>query len=114
MADETRRSARHAELAAFLRAQRARLRPADVGLPEDSHPGRRRTPGLRREEVAQIAGVGVTWYTWLEQGRASNPSGQVLDAVARALRLCTEERRYLMILAGRGSGRPGGIPDPLM
>src|SRR5690349_5245104 len=85
IADKTRRSARDAELAAFLRAQRARLRPADVGLPEDSHPGRRRTPGLRREEVAEIAGVSVTWYTWLEQGRNISASEQVIDAVARAL-----------------------------
>ena len=57
---------RRTELAAFLRAQRSRLVPADVGLPEGSASGRRRTPGLRREEVAQLSGVGVTWYTWLE------------------------------------------------
>src|SRR5262245_62967477 len=57
------------ELAAFLRACRARLTPADVGLPEGSAPGRRRTPGLRREEVAQLSGVGITWYTWLDRGR---------------------------------------------
>ena len=100
MADETRRSARHAELAAFLRAQRARLRPADVGLPEDSHPGRRRTPGLRREEVAEIAGVSVTWYTWLEQGRNISASEQVIDAVARALRLDPDQRRHIRGLAG--------------
>jgi transcriptional regulator with XRE-family HTH domain len=100
MADETRRSARDAELAAFLRAQRARLRPADVGLPEDSHPGRRRTPGLRREEVAEIAGVSVTWYTWLEQGRNISASEQVIDALARALRLDTDQRRHLRGLAG--------------
>ena len=100
MADETRRSARHAELAAFLRAQRARLRPADVGLPEDSHPGRRRTPGLRREEVADIAGVSLTWYTWLEQGRNISASEQVIDAVARALRLDPDQRRHIRGLAG--------------
>ena len=100
MADETRRSARHAELAAFLRAQRARLRPADVGLPEDSHPGRRRTPGLRREEVAEIAGVSLTWYTWLEQGRNITASEQVIDAVARALRLDPDQRRHIRGLAG--------------
>ena len=57
------------QLADFLRSRRARLTPADVGLPGDSEPGRRRTPGLRREEVAELSGVGVTWYTWLEQGR---------------------------------------------
>ena len=100
MADETRRSARHAELAAFLRAQRARLRPADVGLPEDSHPGRRRTPGLRREEVADIAGVSLTWYTWLEQGRNISASEQVIDAVARALRLDPDQRRHIRGLTG--------------
>jgi transcriptional regulator with XRE-family HTH domain len=100
MAAETRRSARHAELAAFLRAQRARLRPADVGLPPDSNPGRRRTPGLRREEVAEIAGVSVTWYTWLEQGRNITASEQVIDAVARALRLGSDQRRHIRSLAG--------------
>jgi transcriptional regulator with XRE-family HTH domain len=100
MAPEARRSARHAELAAFLRAQRARLRPADVGLPEDSHPGRRRTPGLRREEVAEIAGVSVTWYTWLEQGRNISASEQVIDALARALRLDPDQRRHIRGLAG--------------
>src|SRR5437764_424134 len=78
------RGARRTELAAFLRSRRARITPQDVGMP----PGlRRRTPGLRREEVAQLAGVGVTWYTWLEQGRPINASVQVLDAVARVLRL---------------------------
>lgn len=88
---------RRPELATFLRSRRARVTPADVGMP----PGlRRRTPGLRREEVAQLSGVGVTWYTWLEQGRPINASAQVLDAVARTLRLdprsgsiCTAWRR---------------------
>jgi transcriptional regulator with XRE-family HTH domain len=98
--DETIRSARRVELAAFLRAQRARLRPADVGLPRDRHPGRRRTPGLRREEVAQLSGVGVTWYTWLEQGRNISASEQVVDALARALQLDRDQRRYLRALAG--------------
>ncbi|GGM35842.1 helix-turn-helix transcriptional regulator [Promicromonospora citrea] len=88
-------------LGAFLRERRGRVRPADVGLPPA---GRRRTPGLRREEVAQLAGVGVTWYTWLEQGRATNPSDQVLQAVGRALRLSPEEQRHVMILAGRVGG----------
>ncbi len=83
-------------MAAFLRARRARVRPADVGMP----PGfRRRTPGLRREEVAQLAGVGVTWYTWLEQGRPINASAQVLTAVARTLRLDAAEREHLFRLA---------------
>jgi transcriptional regulator with XRE-family HTH domain len=90
----------HAELAAFLRARRARLQPADVGLPADPVPGRRRTPGLRREEVAELSGVGVTWYTWLEQGRDIPASAQVVDALARALRLSADERRHLRDLAG--------------
>ncbi|MFJ5773326.1 helix-turn-helix transcriptional regulator [Streptomyces sp. NPDC093094] len=87
---------RRPELAAFLRGRRARVTPADVGMP----PGlRRRTPGLRREEVAQLSGVGVTWYTWLEQGRPINASAQVLDAVARTLRLDAPEREHLYHLA---------------
>ncbi|WP_443065692.1 helix-turn-helix transcriptional regulator [Streptomyces sp. NBC_00557] len=87
---------RRHELAAFLRSRRARVTPADVGMP----PGlRRRTPGLRREEVAQLSGVGVTWYTWLEQGRPINASPQVLDAVARTLRLDAPEREHLYRLA---------------
>ncbi|GAB2843813.1 helix-turn-helix transcriptional regulator [Streptomyces deserti] len=87
---------RRPELAAFLRSRRARVTPADVGMP----PGlRRRTPGLRREEVAQLSGVGVTWYTWLEQGRPINASPQVLDAVARTLRLDAPEREHLYHLA---------------
>jgi hypothetical protein len=87
---------RRRELAEFLRSRRARLRPEDVGLAPGA---RRRTPGLRREEVAQEAGVGVTWYTWLEQGRPIKASGQVLDAVARALRLDDAEREHLYQLA---------------
>ncbi|MER7836341.1 helix-turn-helix transcriptional regulator [Streptomyces sp. NPDC096040] len=87
---------RRPELAAFLRGRRARVTPADVGMP----PGlRRRTPGLRREEVAQLSGVGVTWYTWLEQGRPINASPQVLDAVARTLMLDPPEREHLYRLA---------------
>ncbi|KND29459.1 XRE family transcriptional regulator [Streptomyces acidiscabies] len=87
---------RRPELASFLRTRRARLTPADVGMA----PGlRRRTPGLRREEVAQLSGVGVTWYTWLEQGRPINASAQVLDAIARTLRLDQPEREHLYHLA---------------
>nr|WP_277922361.1 helix-turn-helix transcriptional regulator [Streptomyces sp. Root264] len=87
---------RRPELSAFLRSRRARVTPGDVGMP----PGlRRRTPGLRREEVAQLSGVGVTWYTWLEQGRPINASAQVLDAVARTLRLDPPEREHLYHLA---------------
>lgn len=84
------------ELGSFLRSRRERLTPERVGLPAG---GRRRTPGLRREEVALRAGVGVTWYTWLEQGRDIRPSGQVLDAVARALLLDPDERDHLWLLA---------------
>lgn len=84
--------------AAGLRARRARLRPADVGLPETSDG--RRTPGLRREEVAQLSGVGVTWYTWLEQGHDISASAQVIDALARALVLSPDEHRHLRELAG--------------
>ncbi|HEY2791045.1 MAG TPA: helix-turn-helix transcriptional regulator [Micromonosporaceae bacterium] len=92
----TTSSRRRDELAQFLRSRRERITPAEVGLP----PGlRRRTPGLRREEVAQLAGVGVTWYTWLEQGRAINASVQVLDAIARTLRLDSAERDHLYRLA---------------
>jgi transcriptional regulator with XRE-family HTH domain len=87
---------RRAELAAFLRSRRERITPEAAGLP----PGfRRRTTGLRREEVAQLSGVGVTWYTWLEQGRPINASTQVLDAVARTLRLDQPEREHLYRLA---------------
>jgi transcriptional regulator with XRE-family HTH domain len=71
-----------------------------VGLPEDCDPGLRRTPGLRREEVARLSGVGVTWYTWLEQGRNISASEQVVDALARALLLDPDQRRYLRGLAG--------------
>ncbi|HWC80130.1 MAG TPA: helix-turn-helix transcriptional regulator [Pseudonocardiaceae bacterium] len=91
--DEVRRR----ELAAFLRSRRERVTPDQVGLPPG---GRRRTPGLRREEVAQLAGVGVTWYTWLEQGRDINASEQVLDAVSTTLRLDPIERSHLFTLAG--------------
>ncbi len=87
---------RRTELAAFLRGRRARVTPADVGIPEGL---RRRTPGLRREEVAQLSGVGITWYTWLEQGRPINASVQVLDAIARTLRLDAAEREHLYQLA---------------
>jgi transcriptional regulator with XRE-family HTH domain len=96
--DDSRRQ----QLADFLRTRRARLQPGDVGLDGS---GRRRTPGLRREEVAQLAGVGTTWYTWLEQARDVRPSAQVLDALARALRLDGAERAHLFQL-GRGEQTP--------
>ncbi|MFG3438010.1 helix-turn-helix transcriptional regulator [Nonomuraea sp. NPDC047897] len=96
---------RRADLAAFLRTRRERITPEMVDLA----PGpRRRTPGLRREEVAQLAGVGVTWYTWLEQGRPINASTQVLDAVARTLRLDNAEWQHLYRLAGHNAGVPAG------
>jgi transcriptional regulator with XRE-family HTH domain len=88
---------RRRELAAFLRSRRERVRPEHVGLPLSR---RRRTPGLRREEVAQLAGVGVTWYTWLEQGREINASAQVLDAIARTLQFDAHEHAHLFTLAG--------------
>ncbi|OXM70933.1 helix-turn-helix transcriptional regulator [Amycolatopsis vastitatis] len=89
-------TSRREELGQFLKACRARIGPEEVGLP----PGvRRRTSGLRREEVALLAGVGVTWYTWLEQGRPINASAQVLDAVARTLRMDHPEREHLYRLA---------------
>jgi len=107
---------RRGELAAFLRSRRARLSPADVGLPADSEPGRRRTPGLRREEVAELSGVGITWYTWLEQGRNIPASPQVIGALARALRLSADEHRHLRDLAGLppsgSSDSPGGHASP--
>jgi transcriptional regulator with XRE-family HTH domain len=92
----SRATERRTELAAFLRTRRERIRPEDVGLAPGS---RRRTAGLRREEVAQLAGVGVTWYTWLEQGRPINASSQVLDAIARTLKLDAVERAHLFRLA---------------
>src|SRR5881227_3904269 len=88
---------RRAELAAFLRSRRERITPEQAGLPPGS---RRRTPGLRREEVAQLSGVGVTWYTWLEQGRDIKVSDQVLGAIARTLMLDRDERSHLFTLAG--------------
>src|SRR5690242_21737761 len=87
---------RRRELGAFLRSRRARLRPAEMGLPDW---GVRRVPGLRREEVAQLANVGLTWYTWLEQGRQARPSASVLTAIADALRLDAHEREHLFALA---------------
>ncbi|TJZ55735.1 helix-turn-helix domain-containing protein [Streptomyces piniterrae] len=105
---------RRAELAAFLRSRRERITPEHVGLPRGS---RRRTPGLRREEVAHLAAVGVTWYTWLEQARDIHVSPQVLDAVARALLLDKAERRHLFALAGAIDPLPGtectGVPRAL-
>ena len=88
---------RRQELGTFLRSRRERITPQQIGLAPG---GRRRTPGLRREELAQTAGVGVTWYTWLEQGRDINVSAQVMEAVCRALMLDPDERAHAMTLAG--------------
>ena len=84
------------ELATFLRSRRERLQPTDVGLPTGK---RRRTPGLRREEVAALAGVGLTWYTWLEQGRDIGVSAPFLDRLANVLKLDANERTHLFLLA---------------
>ncbi|MGW7548637.1 helix-turn-helix transcriptional regulator [Streptomyces sp. NPDC054770] len=94
------------ELGDFLRSRRARIQPEEVGLP--SH-GRRRVPGLRREEVAQLAGVSVDYYIRLEQGRGPSVSDAVLDAIARVLRLDETEHAYLLTVARprrKGTGRP--------
>ncbi|MEU2054602.1 helix-turn-helix transcriptional regulator [Streptomyces bungoensis] len=91
-------SVRHTELGVFLRSRRERIRPADVGLPSGP---RRRVPGLRRDEVAQLAGVSVDYYNELERGAGSQPSEQMIAALARALRLTADERDYLYHLADR-------------
>ena len=88
--------AQRVQLSEFLKSCRARLPPAAVGLP---HGGRRRTPGLRREDVAALAGLSATWYTWLEQGRDVRASDRILENLSRTLRLSAEERDYLFALA---------------
>src|SRR4051812_28236655 len=92
------------ELGAFLRSRRERLRPEDVGLPAGP---RRRTPGLRREEVAVLAHISTEYYVRLEQGRAPRPSGEVLAGIAGALRLTDAESDHLHILAGTAPRRTG-------
>ena len=94
---------RRAELGEFLRARREALPPGEVGLPASK---RRRTPGLRREEVALLAGVSLTWYTWLEQGRRINASRDVLLALARTLRLDDAGRSHLLALASGDTSEP--------
>jgi transcriptional regulator with XRE-family HTH domain len=105
---------RRHELAAFLRSRRERITPEQVGLPRGA---RRRTPGLRREEVAQLSAVGVTWYTWLEQARDIQVSVQVLDALARTLMLDASERAHLFQLAAATDPTPAaaceGVTDAL-
>ncbi|MEV4878685.1 helix-turn-helix domain-containing protein [Streptomyces cyaneofuscatus] len=88
---------RFAELGSFLAARRAEVTPEQVGLPGG---GSRRLPGLRREEVAMLAGIGASWYAWIEQGRAKNVSLEILKAIARALRLNEVEFQYMARLAG--------------
>ncbi|MGC0342659.1 transcriptional regulator with XRE-family HTH domain [Streptomyces sp. SLBN-8D4] len=96
---------RRAEPREFLRSRRARLKPEDIGLPSY---GRRRAPGLRREELAQLAGVSYAYYARLEQGYGETMSAEVLDAVAQALRLNEEERDHLIRLAQPGRNRIAG------
>ncbi len=89
---------RRRELADFLKTKRASISAADAGFYTNS---RRRTPGLRREEVAELADIGITWYTWLEQSREIRVSAQVIEKIAFALKLTTTEKRYLFALAGQ-------------
>lgn len=103
--------ARLQALSAFLKLQRAKISPEAAGLPSGT---RRRTPGLRREEVAQLAGVSTTWYTWLEQGRDIQVSASVLDCVAAALKLTADERKYLFSLAmEQGKSSPASYAPEL-
>ncbi|TSB47934.1 helix-turn-helix transcriptional regulator [Alkalicoccobacillus porphyridii] len=84
-------------LGEFIKSRRYRLQPEDAGI--NTNPGRRRTPGLRREEVAYLANVSITYYTWLEQGRERNPSPEVLSSISQALQLDKDEKKYLFDLA---------------
>ena len=99
------------ELGEFLRSRRGQLRPQDVGLPEGG--GRRRTTGLRREEVAQLANISIDWYVRIEQGRDVRPSVATIEAIGRALRLSSDERAHMRGLARAESaftGVPGRLP----
>lgn len=102
------------ELGAFLRAHRERLTPQMLGLDASS---RRRTPGLRREEMAELAGVSTTWYTWVEQGRDVGMSSAALMRLARAMRLTSAERAYLFTLSGKrdpeAAPESGAVPEEL-
>src|SRR5580692_2070593 len=95
------------EFGDFLRSRRAKLNPKSVGLPDGR---RRRAPGLRREEVAELAGIGVDWYIRLEQGRTVSPSVTTIDALARALRLSKAEHGHIRALA-RSAGRRAFVPE---
>lgn len=102
------------ELALFLQSRRQRLKPADAGLPSGR---RRRTPGLRREEVAELAGIGASWYTFLEQGRDVRPSEGALRRIAKALQLDPAEQRYLLRLGlepGERTREQRGVPGELV
>ncbi|HWG24081.1 helix-turn-helix transcriptional regulator [Actinospica sp.] len=99
-----------AELGRFLRARRAAVTPAELGLPSGS--GTRRTPGLRREELAAVAGVSIDYYIRLERGKETRPSPSVLDALARALRLDAEETAYLRNLAEQAARGMAADPRP--
>src|ERR1700756_5848726 len=109
----TRDEIRRQELSDFLRNRRGRVTPSDVGLPATN---RRRTPGLRREEVAQLAGMSATWYTWLEQRRPISVSRGMLDNLARVLQLNPVEQIQLFRLPpprppkGEATPRRGGLP----
>jgi transcriptional regulator with XRE-family HTH domain len=96
------------ELAEFLASRRRQLDPREAGLPAG---GARRTPGLRREEVALLSGVSHTWYTWLEQGRDIRPSRQVVDALARTLRMSPAEHEYVLRLSGHGGSVAATAPE---
>jgi transcriptional regulator with XRE-family HTH domain len=102
-----------AELGAFLRSRRERLRPTDVGLPAGDG-RRRRTPGLRRQEVAQLAGMSIDYYVRLEQGRGPRPSRQILSALTRALVLSGDEREYLFRMAGESPPAVAGPSSELL
>ena len=93
--------ARRRALGDFLKTQRGQIPPASAGLPPMALAGRRRTPGLRREEVAQLCGISVTWYTWIEQGRTDSVSPQALARIADALQLPRAKRIYLFELAAK-------------
>jgi len=97
-----------AELGSFLAARRAEVTPQQVGLPNT---GPRRLPGLRREEVAMLAGIGASWYTWIEQGRAKNVSPNILTAIADVLGLNQTQRQYMMRLAGYAAPFPRLPPE---
>ncbi|MET3507313.1 helix-turn-helix transcriptional regulator [Halalkalibacter oceani] len=105
------RETRLQALSDFLKGKRAKLNPQMVGLPTGI---RRRTPGLRREEVAQLAGVSTTWYTWLEQGRDIHVSTSVLEGISAALQLNKDEKKYLYGLAlDEGTERPAPAPEEI-